>query len=152
VKLFIASDHAGYELKEHLINYLEENGVEVIDKGPFELDKTDDYPDWISLVAQEVSQHPDQARGIVIGYSGQGEAIVANKFRDVRAGVYYGYNQDIITLMREHNNTNVLSLGAEFVSKEEAQRAVDAWIETQFSNDERHIRRIRKIREIDIRR
>lgn len=145
MKIYIGSDHAGFKLKAYLINYLQENGVEVEDKGPFAFDAADDYPDLISLVAIEVSRNPTEARGIVIGYSGQGEAMVANKFKDVRAGVYYGGPEDVVTLMREHNNTNVISLGAHFLTEKEAADAVDVWIETQFSQEERHARRIEKI-------
>jgi ribose 5-phosphate isomerase B len=144
MKIYIASDHAGFELKQHLIEYLEGHGFEVVDKGPYELKKDDDYPDWIGLVGEEISEKPNE-RGIVIGYSGQGEAIVANKFLRVRAGVYAGGSMEIPKLLREHNDANILSLGAHFISKEEAERAVDIFIDTQFSNDERHIRRIKKI-------
>lgn len=149
MKYFIASDHAGFELKKHLISYLEENGVEVFDKGPFEYVAGDDYPDWISLVAQEVSKNPAEARGIVIGMSGQGEALAANKFKNVRAGVLYKYDEEIVRLMREHNDANVLSLGAKFLKPEDAEKAVDIFIDTEFSNDERHVRRIRKISKIE---
>ncbi|MCC2630486.1 MAG: ribose-5-phosphate isomerase ribose 5-phosphate isomerase [Candidatus Paceibacter sp.] len=148
MRLYIASDHAGFDLKQHLVSYLEEHGVEVVDKGPHSFTPGDDYPDWISLVGQEISENPN-ARGVVIGLSGQGEALVANKFKRVRAGVYYGGPPEIPKLLREHNNANVLSLGAKFVSKEDAERAVDVFIETQFSEDARHIRRIQKITKIE---
>jgi ribose 5-phosphate isomerase B len=150
MKIYISSDHAGFELKQQLVAYLEENGIEIEDKGPKEFNKDDDYPDLISLVAEEVSKNPEHTRGIIIGLSGQGEAIVANKFKDVRAGVFYGGSEDIPRLMREHNNANILSLGAKFLSKDEAIMAVNIWIETQFSNDERHIRRVKKIHELEV--
>ena len=148
MKLFIASDHAGFELKEHLVHYLEENGLEVVDKGPHQFTEGDDYPDWISLVAEEVQVNAD-ALGIVIGLSGQGEAIVANKFNGIRAGVYYGGPIEIPQLLREHNNANVLSLGAKFLDKSQAERAVDVFIEAQFTKEERHVRRIKKINNIE---
>jgi ribose 5-phosphate isomerase B len=144
MKLYIASDHAGFDLKQHLVGYLEEQGIDVVDKGPKTFVAGDDYPDWISLVGQEISENPG-AIGVVIGLSGQGEALVANKFKGVRAGVYYGGQKEIPKLLREHNNANVLSLGAKFLSKAEAEEAVDIFINTQFSKDERHIRRINKI-------
>lgn len=149
MKCFIASDHAGFELKRQLIPYLEENGIEVIDKGPFNYVAGDDYPDWIALAAAEVSEQPQNTWAIVIGLSGQGEAIAANKFKNVRAGVYYGGPEEILKLLREHNDCNVLSLGAKFLTLEEAQKAVDIWIESQFSNDERHIRRLKKIEALE---
>jgi ribose 5-phosphate isomerase B len=151
MKLYISSDHAGLELKQHLVEYLftkfrqEGSEMEIVDKGPFEFNKDDDYPDYISLVGREVSKDPKNAKGIVIGLSGQGEALVANRFKNVRAGVYYGQSEEIIKLMREHNDSNVLSLGAKFVTPEQAERAVDIWLETPFSEEERHKRRIAKI-------
>ena len=148
MKIFLSSDHAGFELKNHLVNYLEENGIEAVDKGPHEFQAGDDYPDWISLVAQEISGD-SSAKGIVIGLSGEGEAIVANKFKNVRAIVYYGGNEEVLKLSREHNDANILSLGAKFLTPEQAEKAVDIWIETQFSNDPRHLRRIKKIEEIE---
>jgi ribose 5-phosphate isomerase B len=151
MKVYIASDHAGFELKAHLAVYLEENGIGVEDMGPYEKDPTDDYPDWISKVAEEVSKDPKFARGIVIGFSGQGEAMVANKFKGIRAGVYYGGPEEVITLLREHNDCNVLSLGAKFVTPEQAEKVVNMWIETQFSDDSRHKRRIDKMHAIDVR-
>lgn len=144
MKVYIASDHAGFELKQHLINYMKGNGVDVVDKGPFEFHPGDDYPDWISLAAEEVSKDPE-ALAIVLGLSGQGEALVANKIKNVRAGVYYGGPIEIPQLLREHNNANVLSLSAKFLQKDQAERAVDVFIETPFSNDERHIRRLNKV-------
>ena len=148
-RIFIASDHAGFELKEKLIGFLiDENGHEVIDEGSCEYDKNDDYPDFISKVAQKVSENPEKNIGIVLGGSGQGEAIVCNRFKNVRAVVYYGGSTEIIKLSREHNDANVLSLGARFVDEEKAKEMVRLWLETKFSEDERHIRRIKKIEEL----
>ena len=154
MKIFMSSDHAGFGLKKNLLGFLSEKGIKVTDLGPFDFVSDDDYPDWIAKTAEEVSRDPENACGIVIGMSGQGEAIVANKFKNVRAGVYYGSpkgnsGEDIIRLLREHNDSNILSLGAKFVSIPEAQRAVELWLETAFSEDKRHIRRIDKIREIE---
>lgn len=144
MKIFIASDHAGFELKNKITAYLTERGFEVIDKGPFEYIETDDYPDFISLVAQEVSKNP-QDRGIILGGSGQGEAMVANRFKGVRAAVYYGGSPDIITLSREHTDANILSLGARFLEDETALAVVIKWLKTPFPGEERHKRRIKKI-------
>src|SRR4051812_10564989 len=105
MNIYIASDHAGFELKQHLIEFLQAKKYSVIDKGPTEYNHDDDYPDYISLVGKEISAHPDDF-GIVIGLSGQGEGLVANKLSGVRAGVYYGGPMEIIKLLREHNNAN----------------------------------------------
>jgi ribose 5-phosphate isomerase B len=149
MKIFISADHAGFELKNHLVTFLQQKGIEVVDKGPVELNPTDDYPDLISLVGQEISaQRPDEL-GIVIGYSGQGEALVSNKYKNVRAGVYYGGPIEIVTLLREHNNANVLSLSGHFLSKEEAEQAVETFVGTAFTGDERHVRRIEKITHLE---
>ncbi len=141
--IFLASDHAGFELKQQLIKHLQDSGEAVEDCGPNKNDPEDDYPDFVYPCAVKVGQNPG-SMGIVIGGSGQGEAIVANKAKGVRAAVYYGGHEDIVTLSRRHNNTNVLSLGARFISPEQAERAVDLWIETGFDGG-RHSRRIDKI-------
>ena len=144
MKVYIGSDHAGYELKNKLKVYLGELGYEIEDKGAFEFNSTDDYPDFIKQVAVAVSQDKD-IRGIVLGGSGQGEAMVANKQEGIRATEYYGGNLEIVKVSREHNDANVLSLGARFINEDEAKQAVKIFLETPFSNDPRHIRRINKI-------
>ncbi len=144
-KIYIGSDHAGYELKEKLKKYIGDDlKLEVIDKGAFSLNEDDDYPDFIVPVSKEVSQNENDM-GIILGGSGQGEAISANKIKGIRAVVYYGGNFKIVELSREHNNANILSLGARFIKEDEAKEAVKIFIETPFSNEERHIRRINKI-------
>jgi ribose 5-phosphate isomerase B len=144
MKIYIGSDHAGYELKEKLKVYLGELGHEVDDKGAYTKDETDDYPDFIVPVARAVAED-GLSIGIVLGGSGEGEEISANKVDGVRACEYYGGNLEIVKLSREHNDANVLSLGARFVSDEEAKQAVKIFLETPFSGDPRHIRRISKI-------
>jgi len=145
MKIFIASDHAGFEQKKFLVERLSLAGHDVRDLGATSYDAEDDYPDFISLVAKEVSHQPSLVKGIVLGGSGQGEAICANKFYGVRAALYYGGNMDIVRLSREHNDANVLSIGSRFVSPDEALRAVNTWLSTPFSGDERHKRRIQKL-------
>ncbi|MDP1625084.1 MAG: RpiB/LacA/LacB family sugar-phosphate isomerase [bacterium] len=145
MRIFISSDHAGFELKKHLVERLSLAGHDVKDLGPKSFDPEDDYPDMIALVAREISHNPSGAKGIVIGGSGQGEAIAANKFYGVRAAVYYGGNMDIVRLSREHNDANVLSLGARFLSPTEALAAVTVWLATPFSGEERHQRRVQKL-------
>lgn len=147
--IYFASDHAGFALKQALVVYVrDELGFEVSDCGAPILDENDDYPDWIGLAARAVSLNPREGRAIVLGGSGQGEAIVANKYAGVRAALYYGNNLDIVRLSREHNDANVLSLGGRFLSIEEAKEAVRVWLATPFSGDERHVRRLQKIETI----
>jgi len=146
--IYLGSDHAGFELKEKLEIYLKESGYEVADNGPYEKNPDDDYPDYITTVALKVSLNPKDVLGIILGGSGQGEAMMANRFPHVRAMVYYGGALQMIKVAREHNDANVLSLGARFISDEEAKSAVKLWIETPFSSEERHIRRIKKIEEL----
>lgn len=141
----MASDHAGFELKKFLAERLSLGDHDVRDLGPKEFNPDDDYPDFVSLVSKEISREPSGAKGIVIGASGQGEAMCANKFYGVRAAVYYGGNQDIIKLSREHNDANILSLGARFLSPAEAMTAATLWLATPFSGDERHKRRLQKL-------
>ena len=142
--IFIASDHAGFDLKAVLTKHLSEIGHSVVDKGAFEKNESDDYPDFVTAAAQAVAENPG-SRGIVIGGSGQGEAICANRVKGIRAALYYGGNTEIIKLSREHNDSNILSLGARFISIEEAKEAVSLWLTIPFSNDERHLRRIAKL-------
>lgn len=145
VMIYIAADHAGFELKKALINFLRSKGEEVCDMGAFNFDKGDDYPDFIFPCAEKVSQEPGSF-GIVIGASGQGEAIVANKVKGIRAALYYGGDLDIILRSKGHNNANVLSLGASFLTEDEAKEAVNLWLTSKFSGEERHSRRIEKIK------
>lgn len=145
MRIILGTDHAGFELKEELKTFLEEKGYDVVDKGAFEHNEKDDYPDFIEPIARDVSNDLESTRGIILGGSGQGEGIAANRFAGVRAAVYYGGDVDVVRLSREHNDANILSLGARFISKDEAKRAVTLWLNTQFSGDERHVRRIEKL-------
>lgn len=152
MKIFFAGDHAGFELKQKLIEFVRLLGHEVEDLGPFSYDANDDYPDYVVPVAKAVGNDPERNRGVIIGGSGQGEAMCANRVRGVRSAVYYGPSTplgtsglEIVKKTREHNDANILSLGARFMSEEEARAAVKLWLETPFSNEERHIRRLAKI-------
>lgn len=149
MKIFIGSDHAGFALKQQLTLFLQEQGFQVEDKGPFVLNLADDYPDFVTAVVRDVQKGGQDVRGIVFGGSGQGEAMVANRFNGIRAVVFYGNPLDIIRLSREHNNANVLSLGARFLSFEEVKTAVTLWLSTNFSGDERHLRRLAKFDTIE---
>ncbi len=167
MNIFIASDHAGFELKSILIESLSEIGHTVIDCGSYAYHEGDDYPQFISKAARAVSeaesvrkaedesflltadQNRDskETRGIVIGGSGTGEAIVANKYPHVRCAICYGgYSAlDIVKLSREHNNSNMLSLGARFLAHDQAIELVLEWLNTPFTGDERHVRRLHEV-------
>lgn len=147
MKVFFASDHAGFEYKQELIPFVEELGFETSDAGAHTYNEEDDYPEFISNAAREVAANPDEVKGIILGGSGQGEAMVANRFKHVRAAVYNTKNTELITLAREHNDANILSIGARFISLEDAKEAVKLFLETPFSDEERHIRRIKQIEE-----
>lgn len=145
MKIFLGADHAGFVLKEEVKKWLQQLGYQVSDEGAFNENPDDDYPDFIRIVAARVAANPDQDRGLVFGGSGQGEAMVANRFGRVRAAVYYGGPEKIVLLSRSHNNANILSLGARFISAAQAREAIKLWLETEFPAEERHRRRIAKI-------
>lgn len=146
MKIYIGTDHAGFELKEKLKVFLGELGYAVEDKGAHTYDGQDNYPDFVRPVAEAVARD-GQSRGIIIGGSGQGEAMCANRVRGARAAVYYGGPVDIAVLSREHNDANILSLGARFVEEEEALEVVKLWLATPFGGEDRHAQRIKKIDE-----
>jgi len=144
VTLYIASDHAGFELKGALVEHLRAQGRKVKDYGPLHLDVDDDYPNLIKPLANAVALE-EGSMGIAIGGSGQGEAMVCNRVKGVRAAVYYGGPIEIVKLSRRHNDANVLALGARFITADEAKAAVDFWLSTAFSKEERHTRRIQEL-------
>ncbi|MBI3342267.1 RpiB/LacA/LacB family sugar-phosphate isomerase [Candidatus Curtissbacteria bacterium] len=146
--IYIASDHAGFDLKKAIIEHLKEKGAEVEDCGAHEYDENDDYPDFIYPCAKKVAENPGSL-GVIMGGSGQGEAMVANKAKGIRATEYYGGNLDIVKLSKTHNDANVLSFGARFVTPEQAIEALDLWLATKYDSSERHERRHKKIREIE---
>lgn len=143
--IYLGADHAGFALKEKIKEWLREWEFVFEDQGAYELDEQDDYPDFIAPVAQAVSESPENLRGIILGKTGEGEAMVANRFPHVRAAVFYGGTMDVVRLCREHNDANILSLGAGIIKEEEAKEAIKLWLETPFSGEERHVRRIAKI-------
>ena len=146
--IHLATDHAGFECKNTVKVWLEEEGYQVIDHGALHYDTQDDFPDFISLAAAAVSKDPMQSRAIVFGGSGQGEAMVANRFPHVRATVYYGGDEEIVRLSRQHNDANVLSLGARFVSTLDALRVVEMWLHASPLTDQKYERRNKKIERI----
>lgn len=165
MKIFLATDHTGLELKEKITAFLTDKGHEIEDCGAYEYDKADDYPDFISKAAEGVSKNPDNSRGIIFGGSGQGEAMVANKYKGVRCALFYtpaiparaaditGRMStdpfEILRLTREHNNANMLSIGFRFVKDEDILKAIDYWLSIPDAKEERHVRRVEKIKAIE---
>lgn len=142
MKILLASDHAGLELKNKVKDFLISEGFGVEDLGAHVMDREDDYPKIMIPVAMRIINDPDHTKAIIFGKSGQGEAMVSNRFPGVRAAVYYSHNLEILRLSRLHNDANVLSIAAGFVNEDDAKEAVRIWISTPFSDEERHVRRI----------
>ena len=140
--IVLATDHAGFELKEHVKKFLSEKGFEIKDFGAVEYDALDDYPDFIIPAAKFISEH--KLIGIIFGGSGQGEAMAANRIKGIRAAMFYGGPDDIIELSKLHNNANILSIGARFVSKQKSEEIINLWLSTDFEKG-RHQKRIDKL-------
>jgi len=150
MRIHIATDHAGLELSHFLIRELTKQGHQLIDHGPTEYDPLDDYPEFCINAAKAViadERAGVQALGIVLGGSGNGEQISANKVEGIRAAL--AWNQDTAKLAREHNNANVVALGARMHSQHEILQLVEIFIAEPFSNEERHSRRINQISEFE---
>ena len=143
MKIHLATDHAGLDMKNNIKTYLVKKHHDIIDHGAFDPNPMDDYPDFIFPCAYAVAADPD-SRGIIFGGSGQGEAMAANRIKGVRAAVYYNGPDEIVRLSRQHNNANILSLGARFMSVEEIYNVIDLWLNESFSGG-RHQRRIEKL-------
>ena len=143
MKIYIAADHAGFSLKNYLKKQLLADGYDIEDCGAFDFDPLDDYPDFIIPAAEKVANQPN-SKGIIIGGSGQGEAMAANRIQGVRAAVYYDGPIEIVKLSRLHNNANILSLGARFLSVERATEILNIWLAEKFEG-ERHENRINKL-------
>jgi ribose 5-phosphate isomerase B len=142
MRIHIGSDHAGLELKNELLANLVNSGHDVTDHGPYEYDALDDYPDFCIPAAQAVAKDPTSL-GVVIGGSGNGEQISANKVKGIRAVL--AWSIETAKLGKEHNNANVVSIGGRMHTIDQCKEIIDAFIATPFSNDERHIRRINKM-------
>ena len=142
MRVHIGSDHAGLELKEHLLGWLAEHGHEAVDHGPFVYDADDDYPVFCLRTAEGVAGE-DGSLGIVIGGSGNGEQMSANKVKGVRAALVW--NEQTAALAREHNDANVISIGGRMHSLEDMTRFVEVFLGTPYSGEERHSRRIRML-------
>lgn len=160
MKVYLATDHAGFAMKEELKIFMTSLGYEVVDLGAHTYDPQDDYPALVRPVAEAV-QNDSKSRGIILGGSGYGEAMVVNRFTGVRAMAFYGGRLpvaeleiegqgstdplDIVRVARQHNDANILSIGARFVLLEEARRAVEIFLNTDFEGKDRHVRRIAAI-------
>ena len=143
MKIHLATDHAGLDLKNTIKHYLTENGYDVKDHGAYEYDAEDDYPDFIFPCARSVAEDKE-SRGIILGGSGQGEAMAANRIKGCRAAVFYSGPKEIVTLSREHNNANILSLGARFIEEKDIYDIIHLWLQEPFGGG-RHQRRIEKL-------
>jgi ribose 5-phosphate isomerase B len=160
VKIALATDHAGFKALKQLQTFLTSQGHECVNFGPKELNEADDYPDFIFPAAQAVANGECQV-GIIMGSSGQGEAMAANRLKGVRCALYYGPSPmagkvdvegsaakdpfEILRLSRQHNHANMLSLAARFLDQAEIEKAVTIWLETAYSTEERHARRVAKL-------
>lgn len=143
--IFVGSDHAGFELKEKLKKWLDELGYKYKDLGAYSFDPNDDYPDYGVKVCEKVLE--TKGKGILICGTGQGMDRVANKIPDIHAAVCW--NETTAKYAREHGNTNVLALGGQSIDVDTAKRIVKIWLETPFTEEKRHVRRINKIKEIE---
>ncbi len=165
MEVYLASDHVGFELKKKLKDFLEQAGYEVEDCGAYQYDPYDDYPDFISKAAAAVAKDPENSKAIIMGGSGEAEMMVANKYKGIRAALFYcpaipveaadvtgrmsTDPYEIIRVTREHNNANILSLGVRFLTEDQAKQAAKKWLEEPFSGEQRHVRRIEKIKKIE---
>ncbi|MCE9541447.1 RpiB/LacA/LacB family sugar-phosphate isomerase [Candidatus Kaiserbacteria bacterium] len=167
MKIYFAADHAGFDLKSVLMQFVQGTTIrgvmhEAVDCGAFELDKADDYTDFVGRASKLLSDDAAagvESRAVVIGASGQGEAMAANRFPKVRCALYYGepakkqtdmsgHELDMLSSSRQHNGANALSLGARFLSIDEAKQAVLQWLSAEPAAEDRHLRRIAKLGEL----
>jgi ribose 5-phosphate isomerase B len=139
MRVYLGSDHAGFELKDHLLRWLEDRGDEPVDCGPTVYDAQDDYPPYCLLTAARTASDPGSF-GVVIGGSGNGEQMAANKVPGVRAALVW--SEEIASLARLHNDANVISIGARMHTPEEAARYLEVFLDTAFTDEDRHNRRI----------
>ena len=146
MRVYLGSDHAGYDLKNHLAEHLQKQGHDVVDVGPHVYDPEDDYPAFCLTAGAKVVADPGSL-GIVIGGSGNGEQIAANKIEGVRSALVW--KVEIAELARQHNDSNVCAIGAREHSPEEAESFVDTFLATAFSGDPRHARRIAQVAEYE---
>ena len=147
MKVFLGADHRGFELKEKLKEWLKDHGYAVEDLGAHELKPEDDYPDFAFAVAEKVAEDPVGNRGVLLCGSGAGMDIAANKVRGIRATVVW--SRESAEHARSHDDVNAVSLAADWTSPEQAGEIVRAFLDTPFSGEERHVRRLKKIGEVE---
>lgn len=145
--IYLGADHRGFHLKEALKSYLLEAGYEVRDMGALELDVSDDYPDFANAVVRLVKEDLAHNKGILICGSGHGMDMIANKYKDVRAALCF--NVSVAKQSREHENANVLALASDWLKEHDAVEITKTWLETEFGNAERNVRRLEKIKEVE---
>jgi ribose 5-phosphate isomerase B len=144
--IYIGADHRGFELKESLKGFLKTKNYEVFDLGNDHLDKDDDYSDFAKSVAEKISADPSESRGVLICGSGVGMDIAANRFKNVRSVL--AFSPEHAAVSRKDDDTNVLSLAADFLKEDEARGILSVWLETSFSGEEKYMRRINKINQL----
>ena len=147
MKVFLGADHGGFAAKEKIKKLFSEWGYEFEDLGAHTVDSGDDYPDYGFAVAKKVSENPEEHRGILFCRSGVGMDIVANKVRGVHSAQVF--NEDMARISREKNNTSVLSIATDYLSGAQIESIVKTWLKTPFSGEERHVRRLKKIRDLE---
>ena len=145
--VYLGADHQGFFLKEKIKKYLENLNYKVVDLGNKIFDPKDDYPDFAKPVALKVAKNPAKDKGILFCGSGNGMVIAANKIKKIRA--VPGFNEKEAKLSREHNDANVLCLPADFLSFDKAEKIIKTWLDTSFSKEARHIRRLKKIERME---
>lgn len=145
--IYLGSDHRGFELKEKIKTALEAESLELQDVGALRYEKTDDYVDFAKAAAEKVAENPEKNKAILICGSGHGMDVVANKYKGVRSVLVF--NTGVAVQSREHENANILVLASDWLEEEEAIEIVKVWLATDFTGEERHVRRLRKIEEIE---
>jgi ribose 5-phosphate isomerase B len=143
--IYLGADHRGYKLKEKLKTFLKEEGYQFEDLGAHTINPSDDYPDNASLVAQKISEDPQNSQGILVCGSGVGVDIVANKIKGVRSSLVWLADKELVKRSRSHDGANVLALPADYITDEQAKTIVKIWLTTAFSGEDRHKRRLAKI-------
>jgi len=145
--IYLASDHRGFLLKEEIKRFLLGVGADIKDMGPDQFVPTDDYADYAEAVCNKIVKNPAMDKGILICGSGHGMDMVANKYKGIRAALVF--NEKVAIQSREHEDANILVLASDWIKAHEAKVIIKAWLETKFSGEERNVRRIKKIGEIE---